>query len=284
MRTIDRRRAERNVPPAPRLPSLPGMPMTQTNLAEHNALAASLAPVGPRPAAPVINLPTMAIPQGNTLPLSEIVLGGGFGQGVVPNSPRPAPAVISAARINVPVDVVSADYKLSSYDLTWDGLTPENQYLRPSHNLEIYGPGSSIDVTHLDRVRPEEMMPRINNHGVDETFGGNPAFEVDRNAIRPTNPRIFSAPPRVNTKLLRSEPKRIPVAPRPIIPAPTGPRSNPGQLAAKMIGRTKPIRLEAQYVAPPVRSTDLGGLGNSVNRGFGVGIGRAFGADANLMH
>ena len=57
-----------------------------------------------------------------------------------------------------------------------------------------------------------------------------------------------------------------------------------GPEAAKLIGPSRPVRMEAQYVAPPVRGSDLGGLNNSINRGFGVGIGRAFGADANLMH
>jgi len=285
MRLVDRRMAERNLPPAPALPKLPEANLAaNNNLMARNAMSQSMAPAAPRPAAPVINLPTMAVPATKALPLDEIVLGGGFGQGVVPNSPRPAPPQINMPSISLPTDVVAGDYNLSSYDLTWDGLSPENQYARPSHNLEIYGAGRSVDISSLDRVRPETMMSSVINHGVDEVFGGSPAFEVDRNKIRPTNPRLMSAPPTVNTKALRAETKRIPVAPRPITPAPTGPTRNLSAEAAKLLGPTKPVRMEAQYVAPPVRASDLGGLGNSANRGFGVGIGRAFGADANLMH
>jgi len=285
MRLVDRRSASRNLPPAPLMPKFAEQQLAaNNNLMTRNAMGQSMAPAAPRPAAPVINLPSMSVPTTKALPIEEIVLGGGFGQGVVPNSPRPAPPQISMPRVNLPADVVAGDYQLSSYDLTWDGLSPSNQYLRPSHNLEIYGAGREVDISGLDRVRPETMMPTIMNHGVDEVFGGSPQFEVDRNRIRPTNPRLFSAPPTVNTKALRAETKRIPIAPRPITPAPTGPTRNISAEAAKLIGPSRPVRMEAQYVAPPVRGSDLGGLSNSVNRGFGVGIGRAFGADANLMH
>lgn len=256
----------------------------RNSLMTRNAMSQSMAPAGPRPAAPVINLPSMAIPTTQSLSLDEVIMGGGFGQGVVPNSPRPAPPQISMPSVKLPTDVLSSDYNLSSYDLTWDGLSPENQYARPSHNLEIYGAGRSVDISNLDRVRPETMMSSVINHGVDEVFGGSPQFEVDRNKIRPTNPRLMSAPPSVNLKALRAETKRIPIAPRPITPAPTGPTRNISAEAAKLLGPSKPVRMEAQYIAPPVRASDLGGLGNSANRGFGVGIGRAFGADANLMH
>lgn len=285
MRLVDRRMAERNLPPVPSLPKMPEAQLAaRNNLMTRNAMSQSMAPAAPRPAAPVINLPNMAVPQTKALSLDEVVMGGGFGQGVVPNSPRPAPPQISMPKVNLPTDVVAGDYSLTSYDLTWDGLSPENQYARPSHNLEIYGPGRSVDISGLDRVRPEKMMSSVLNHGVDEVFGGSPAFEVDRNKIRPTNPRAMAAPPSVNIKALRAETKRIPIAPRPITPAPTGPTRNLGAEAVKAMGPSRPVRMEAQYVAPPVRAADLGGLGNSVNRGFGVGIGRAFGADANLMH
>jgi len=270
------------------MPKIPSMPEAQLaardNLLTRNAMSQSMAPAAPRPAAPVINLPSMAVPTTKALPLDEVIMGGGFGQGVVPNSPRPAPPQINMPSVRLPTDVVASDYALTSYDLTWDGLSPENQYARPSHNLEIYGAGRTVDISGIDRVRPENMMSSVINHGVDEVFGGSPAFEVDRNKIRPTTPRLMSAPPTINTKALRAETKRIPVAPRPITPAPTGPTRNLSAEAAKLIGPSKPVRMEAQYVAPPVRSTDLGGLGNSANRGFGVGSGRAFGADANLMH
>ena len=286
MRLIDRRSSARNLPPSPAMPKFAEAQLTpqNNNLMTRNAMGQSMAPAGPRPTAPIINLPQMRVPQTKALPIGEVVLGGGFGQGIVPNSPRPAPTQINMPSINLPTDVTTGDYQLSSYDLTWDGLTPENQYLRPSHNLEIYGSGRDVDISHLNRVRPETMMSSIINHGVDEVFGGSPQFEVDRNRIRPTNPRLFSAPPTVNIKALRAETKRVPIMNIPITPAPTGPTRNISAEAAKLLGPSRPVRMEAQYVAPPVRGADLGGLTNSINRGFGVGIGRAFGADANLMH
>ena len=163
MRLVDRRSSARNLPPAPAMPKFAEAQLTpqNNNLMTRNAMGQSMAPAGPRPTAPIINLPQMMVPQTKALPIGEVVLGGGFGQGVVPNSPRPAPTQINMPNINLPTDVTTGDYQLSSYDLTWDGLTPENQYLRPSHNLEIYGSGRDVDISHLNRVRPETMMSSV---------------------------------------------------------------------------------------------------------------------------
>ena len=42
--------------------------------------------------------------------------------------------------------------------------------------------------------------------------------------------------------------------------------------------------MEAEYVAPPIRNSDLGGMLNSTSRvgGFGNSSGRSFGAEAPL--
>ena len=285
----DSNRATRGLPYAPALPQFPEVDLTQDTLPAHNALLAAFSPVAPRPTAPIITTPSVTVPSGPGLSMDEIVMGGGYGQGVVPNSPRPAPAVISTPRIKLPVGVTAGDYDVDSYFKSnfWKDqsqLVPESSYIRPSSILEIYGSGMSYDVSHLDIVRPEQRMPSIINHGVDEVFGNNAEWETDRAKIRPTNPRAFSAPPSVNVAHLRAENKRIPINNLPLIPAPTGPRRNVNAMVAASLGRPRPIKMEAEYIAPPVRAQDLGGLVNSKYRGFGTGVGRAFGANANLMH
>ncbi|MBO66720.1 MAG: hypothetical protein CL398_00260 [Acidiferrobacteraceae bacterium] len=289
MHANDSNRATRGMPYQPNLAHFPEIDLTKDTLPAHNALLSAFSPVAPRPTAPIVNTPSMSVPQGAGLPLEEIVLGGGYGQGVVPNSPRPAPPVISTPRISLPVGVTKADYDVDSYFNSgfWKDqsqLVPESSYIRPSHLLEIYGSGANYDVSHLDIVRPEQRMPSMINHGVDEVFGNNAEWETDRAKIRPTNPRAFSAPPSVNMKALRAESKRIPINNMPLIPAPTGPRRNINGLVSKSLGKPKPVAMQAEYVAPPVRAQDLGGLVNSKYRGFGTGVGRAFGASANLMH
>ena len=65
------------------------------------------------------------------------------------------------------------------------------------------------------------------------------------------------------------------------MPASTQPRvPNVG----KLVGPVKPIKMEAEYVAPPIRNSDLGGMLNSTSRvgGFGNSSGRSFGAEAPL--
>ena len=99
-------------------------------------------------------------------------------------------------------------------------------------------------------------------------------FETDRASIRPTNPRLLSSgAPQVNIK--QSE-QRIPIRERPVIPASTQPRMNNSW--AKNLTPAKKIRMEAEYRAPPVRNSDMGGLSTS----FGTSGGRMFGADAHL--
>jgi len=140
---------------------------------------------------------------------------------------------------------------------------------------EIYGDmDHTPDVSGLSRVKPETMMPSFDAHQPTEVFGGSPAFEVDRNSIRPTNPRLLSSgAPQVNVP--RTE-QRIPIRERPVIPASTQPMISNSW--AKNLAPAKKIRMEAERVAPPVRNSDMKGLSTS----FGTGNGRMFGADAHL--
>ena len=96
--------------------------------------------------------------------------------------------------------------------------------------------------------------------------------------VRPTNPRAMMRAPTVNVPVSQ---KRMPLREMPIIPMSTQPRI---PNVSKQIGPIKQIRMEAQYVAPPVRNADLGGALNSTSRVGGIGnsSGRTFGAEAPL--
>ena len=267
-----------DLPYSPNMPTFPEVSIVRDTLPAHNAmemLGQGLAPTGPRPAAPEINLPQFNIPQGAGMSETEIVMGGGFGQGVVPNSPRPAPAQVHAPRITLNQDYLSQDYNLKDYDPSWKGLSPEAQYLRPTSPLEIYNFGSGPDVSGLDRMKPEQLMGKINAHQPQANTGGDPVFEAEAVAIRPTNPRSFlGTGPTFN---ITPTPQSIPVRDLPVMPASTQPRV---PNVTRMMGPARPIKVEAQYIAPPVRNADMGGMLNSTSKVGGVANfnGRAVGS------
>lgn len=284
-RTIGKTTVLPDLPPSPVMAVLPAVNLTQDTLAGHNAARQGLTANTPRPAAPVVNAPQFSIPDTIPLPIENVIMGSGFGQGIVPMSPRPAAALINVPRISLP-GPSGADYDISSYSLTGQNITPENQYSRPSHTQEIYGDplGNEPDVSQISRVNPATLMPAVNAHQPTETFGNNPAWETARTEIRPTNPRsIFGAGPRVN---IPPSQKKIPLRDRPIIPAPM---HNPFRSSAgigKLVGPVQKLRVEAKPILPPVRNADLGGLLSSTSTLSGnfhaTGIGRAFGAEAQL--
>ena len=267
-----------DTPYSPKMLSLPQVSLTRDTLAAHNAMGQSLTQATPRPAPTMVNTPKFNVPQGKGLSLNEMLTGGGFGQGIVANSPRPAANFMpSTPSLDVSALAASraADFTLDAYAMMGQRLTPEGQYLRPSHMSEIYGDfDHTPDVSHINRVKPETMMPSFDAHQPTENLGGSPAFEVDRASIRPTNPRLLSSgAPQVNIKQAE---QRIPIRERPVIPASTQPRMNNSW--AKNLTPAKKIRMEAEYRAPPVRNSDMGGLSTS----FGTSGGRMFGADAHL--
>ena len=268
-------------PYSPNMPAFPQVSLTRDTLAAHNAMGQSLSQATPRPAPTIVNTPKFNVPQGQGLSLNEMLMGGGYGQGVVANSPRPAANFVpSTPSLDVSALAASraADFTLDAYKMMGQRLTPEGQYLRPSHMNEIYGDfDHTPDVSHLNRMRPETMMPSFDAHQPTANLGGSPAFEVDRNAIRPTNPRLLSrGAPQVN---IQQAEQRIPIRERPIIPASTQPRINNSW--AKNLTPAKKIRMEAEYRAPPVRNSDMGGLGG-LSTSFGSSGGRSFGADSHL--
>jgi len=269
-----------DIPYSPRMVDFPSVSLTGDTLSAHNAMTQGLTQAGPIPTPAMINMPSFVIPETTGLSMESVVSGGGFGQGIVPNTPRPAPAKVNAPTIDMSgLGAGSGSYEPAAYSVVGQRLTPEAQYLRPSHTTEIYGDfDHTPDVSHMSNMKPETMLPAINAHQPTETFGASPAFEIDRTSIRPTNPRSLFNAPTVN---ISPSKVRIPIRERPIIPASTQPMQNHNAIVRKL-SPPKKIRIEAEHVAPPVRNSDLGGFMAGNLNGFGTGIGRAFGADAAL--
>lgn len=257
-----------DLPYTPDVPTFAEVSLVDDTLPAHNAkelLTQGLTQLSPRPAAPVINLPEFAVPSSTPLAESEIMLGAGYGQGVVPMSPRPAPVSVNAPKVDLNQSYLQKDYALSDYDLSWDGLSPEAQYLRPTSPLQIYGFSNGPNVSGLERMKPEQLMGKINAHQPQANTGGDPVFEAEMTSIRPTNPRShFQGAPVVNVPAANNG---IPVRSLPVMPASTQPRvPNVG----KMVGPVKPIKVESQYIAPPIRNADMGGVLNSTSKVGGV--------------
>ena len=270
-----------DLPYSPNLNPLPSVNITRDTLAGYNAkieMGQGLTSKAPRPAPTLSKMPVVSVPQSTPLSMEAQAMGAGYGQGIVPMTPRPAPTHINIPRVYVTVGSMAQYYALKNYDLMGQGITPGAQYLRPTHTMEVYAPAAAPDVSGLERIKSETMMGRVNAHQPTMNFGGDPRFEAEMTSIRPTNPRALTRAPTVNVK--QSE-QRIPIRELPLVPASTQPRvPNVG----KLVGPVKPIKMEAEYVAPPIRNSDLGGMLNSTSRvgGFGNSSGRSFGAEAPL--
>ena len=276
---MDKRSATRNLPPAPSLPSLPSVNIARDSLPAYNAEGQGLVAAGPRPAPPTLpNIPSLNVPAGRSFSLEEFATGQGFGQGIVPNTPLPAaPKIGGGPRIRLDAEYARRDQDLSRYNLRRSNWTPGGQYSRPSHTLEIYGQGKSIDVSHIDRMKP--VVGPVMSHSPDATFGGDPRFEAQRHAIRPTaqvaNP--------LAAMRSQKDTKRIPIQSMPILPAAN---MSHAPRVGHLLSAPKTVTMEAQYIAPPIRGADMGGKFSSmssVSGNIGVHPGRAFGAEAHLF-
>ena len=281
-RTIGKNTVLPDIPYSPNMPTLPQVSLVNDTLPARNAMGQGLTQAGPLPTAPMINMPSFVVPPTTAMDMGAMVNGGGFGQGIVPNMPRPAPAISTMPTLDLSALAGQRDSQsdLAAYAIMGQRLTPESQYSRPSHTAEIYGDQNyGPDVSHMNRMKAEMIMPKINAHQPTETFGASPAFEIDRTSIRPSNPRaMFAGAPTLNIPAAST---RMPIRERPIIPASTQPMLNHNKIV-RSISPPKKIRMEAKHVAPPVRNSDLGGFGAENSNGFGTGIGRAFGANAAL--
>lgn len=278
-RTISGQTVLPDLPPAPRMTQFPSINLAADTLPAFNAMGQGLAPNSPLPAPPQMpNMPSYAIPAGNHVSMADAVMGQGYGQGIVSNSHRPSMPEIKFAEFSIPLGS-DASTNLGNYNLRGgQGITPEAQYLRPSHTMEVYGSGPSMNVSHLNRMRPETLVPNTLIHSVTETFGGNPAHEVNRASMsRPPNPRKFFSAPSVS---IEPSVKRVSLREAPILP-----QSNlPKQMnLTHMIPPSTGIKLASEYVAPPVSFSDFGGLTPNRHRQIGINAGRTFGAEGHLI-
>jgi hypothetical protein len=307
----------RNLPNSPRLAAFPSINIVKNSLPAHNAEGQGLVAAGPRPAPPVLpNIPTLNIPAAQRFTLSDFAAGRGAGQGIVPNTPLPAvPNMPTRARVRLDADYVRKDQDLSRYNLRASNWTPSAQYSRPSHTMEIYGPGRTVDVSHIKSMKAENYIGRTNNHGPSHNLGGDPRFEADSASIRPTAAQLSPSHAMRAQKDLRmtefmransgpaatisgfdrsgiakklaaeshSSTRSMPLMNIPIRPSPVMPSA---PRVSHLIPKTAPMRMEANYIAPPIRGADLGGTFSSmssVSGNIGVHPGRAFGAEAHLF-
>ena len=277
-RTIQGNTVLPDLPPAPRMTQFPSINLAADTLPAFNAMGQGLAPNAPLPAAPSMPKPaSYSIPSSQAIPLADAVMGKGHGQGVVQNSHRPAMPTVKFAEFDLNLGA-DASQNLGNYNLRATGLSPEGQYMRPSHTMEVYGSGPSMNVSHLNRVKPEKHIPNTLIRSVTETFGNNPAHEVNRASMsRPPNPRKLFAAPAVS---VQPTAKRHSIREAPILP-----RANmPKQMnLTNMIPPSTGLKLASEYVAPPVRASDFGGLTPSRHRQVGINAGRTFGAEGHLL-
>jgi hypothetical protein len=280
-RTIGSQTVLPDLPHAPRMTQFPSVQIAKDTLPAFNAMGQGLAPSSPLPAPPQMpKSPTYNIPAGRGIGMQSAVMGGGFGQGIVPNAPRPAAPEVKFAEFSIPIDT-SPSQNLGNYNLRSQNISPEAQYLRPSHTLEVYGSGPNFNVSHLNRVKPETHIPNTLIHSVTESFGNNPAHEVNRASMsRPPNPRALFHAPSINMTSLQAETKHIPLRQAPVLPKANIPHQ---KNLAGLIPVSSGLRFESQYVAPPVRASDLGGLAPNRHRQIGINAGRTFGAEGHLL-
>jgi len=278
-RTISGQTVLPDLPPSPKMTQFPSINLAADTLPAFNAMNQGLAPNSPLPAPPQMpKAPSYNIPAGNQISMADAVMGQGYGQGIVSNTHRPAMPEIKFAEFSIPMGN-DASTNLGNYNLRGgQGISPESQYMRPSHTMEVYGSGPSMNVSHLNRMRPENLVPNTLIHSVTETFGGNPAHEVNRASMsRPPNPRkLFSAP---SVKVQPSI-KRVSIRESPILPRANTPKQ---MNLTHLIPPSNGMRLESEYVAPPVSSSDFGGLTPSRHRQIGINAGRTFGAEGHLL-
>jgi len=267
-----------DLPPSPRMTQFPTINLAADTLPAFNAMGQGLAPNAPLPAAPQMpKAQKFSIPSSQAIPLADAVMGKGHGQGIVQNSHRPAMPTVKFAEFDLNLGS-DASTNLGNYNLRSTGLSPEGQYMRPTHTMEVYGSGPELNVSHLNRVQPEKHIPNTLIHSVTETFGNNPAHEVNRASMsRPPNPRKLFAAPAVS---VQPTVKRHSIREAPILPKANIPKQ---MNLTNLIPPSNGIKLASEYVAPPVRSSDFGGLTPSRHRQVGINAGRTFGAEGHLL-
>tara|TARA_R110002167_G_scaffold55918_5_gene158806 strand:+ start:1848 stop:2459 length:612 start_codon:yes stop_codon:yes gene_type:complete len=176
--------------------------------------------------------------------------------------------------------------KFPSFDLAADSLPAFNAM---QNSIVPVGPRPSgdympnIPVLRIpeSNIGAENHLPTLMfNRSVQENFGGDPRYEAQQMAHRPTNPRTLGVAPQVK---VAPTSKQVSVFEKTLIP-----KANMPHMAdfRKMIRPTGQITIESRTVQPPVRGADMGGLLSSTSTigGFGMTPGRAFGAESFLIN
>jgi len=192
-----------------------------------------------------------------------------IGNTVLPSLP-PQPNMPKFPEFNLAADTLPA------YNATLNSIVPTGP--RPSGD---YMPNMPQIVVPEAKIGFENFLPTLAfNRSVQESFGGDPRFEAEQMAYRPTNPRSLGIAPKVT---IQPTTRQVPVFEKTLVPQPNMPNMPDFN---KMVKPTGHIFLEAKVVQPPLRNADLGGLLSSTSTllgGIGMTQGRAFGAESFLI-
>ena len=163
---------------------------------------------------------------------------------------------------------------LPAFNAMGQGIVANN--IRPSPTI-VNDP--QLNLNGLNRFRAEDLIPQISVHGPTEHFGSHsPQFEVNRASMSmPTNPRTLFNAPSVN---VQPSVNRVSLRQTPILPKANLPQKVD---ITRLIPASNGIRMEAEYVAPPVNLGDFRGLAPNRHRQIGVNSGRTFGAEGHLI-
>jgi len=193
-----------------------------------------------------------------------------IGNTVLPALP-PQPNMPKFPEFNLAAD------SLPAYNATLNSIVPVGP--RPSGD---YMPNMPILKIPESNIGFENHLPTLMfNRSVQESFGGDPRYEAQQMAHRPTNPRSLGVAPQVQ---ITPTSRQVPIFEKTLLPQPNLPHMAD---FAKMIRPSGLMTLEAKTITPPVRGADLGGLLSSTSTHLGsIGTtpGRAFGAESFLIN
>ena len=192
-----------------------------------------------------------------------------IGNTVLPKLP-PQPNMPKFPEFNLAADTLPA------YNATLNSIVPTGP--RPSGDFMPNIPVLRIPESNIGA---ENHLPTLQfNRSVQENFGGDPRFEAQQMAHRPTNPRTLGVAPQIK---IAPTSKQVNVFEKQVIP-----KANMPHMAdfRKMVRPTGLITIESRPIQPPVRGADMGGLlsSTSTKGGFGMTPGRAFGAESFLIN
>jgi len=192
-----------------------------------------------------------------------------IGNTVLPKLP-PQPNMPSFPTLNLATETLPAHNSMSN-SIVPTGPRPSGDFM----------PNMPKIVVPESRIGAENFMPTLAfNRSVQESFGGDPRFEAEQMAYRPTNPRTMTQAPSIK---ITPTAKQIPVFEKTMIPKANRPNM-PNY--SQMLGPSQQVFIDAKPITPPVRNADLGGLLSSTSTlvgNIGMTQGRSFGAESLLL-